>query len=591
MRRFLKGNPYGLSVFLSLAAAAGAAEVRTASPDGGLVFTVSIEKGGRLSYRVERKNAPVIESSPLGITVGGEDLGLGIEAAGEPIRSSHKASYPWRGVHSTAWDVHNAVSIPLLHRKTQTRYRLEVRVFRDAAAFRYVVAGKGERVVSGETTAFTLPDGAVVWFQTNTKNYEGFYEKRKVKEVKKGVLIGPPLLAFLPARPLYLAITEASCVNYSGMTLKSEGGTSRRFRAAFEDDKSWTLAGDIESPWRLVMISETLNGLVNSDAVHNLCPPAPKKLREAPWIRPGRAVWSWWSQGTGDLALNKRYVDLGARLGFEYNLVDAGWEKWKDGARGKWELIRELVDYARSKGVDIWLWKHYSGIRNREARREFLSRCHEAGAVGVKIDFMDSESKTMLDFYEAALKDATEGRKALSDEEMWLYYEDTPWSAFTHYIENLTMGTGDPSFSLIRRALVQGTFQNAEAIELLKKADSEFEVFAHHYRLGEREEATEEDVRTVTVVVTEEDVERGKPHPDAFLLAAERCGVDPKRCVVIEDAPSGLAAARAAGMKCIGVAGTRKGEELHQADLVVDSLMELDVMAIERLLEGGSDHR
>ncbi len=92
-------------------------------------------------------------------------------------------------------------------------------------------------------------------------------------------------------------------------------------------------------------------------------------------------------------------------------------------------------------------------------------------------------------------------------------------------------------------------------------------------------------------VVAEEDVERGKPYPDAFLLAAERCGVDPERCVVIEDAPSGLAAARAAGMKCIGIAGTRKREELHRADLVVDSLMELDVTTIERLLEGGSDHR
>jgi multimeric flavodoxin WrbA len=90
---------------------------------------------------------------------------------------------------------------------------------------------------------------------------------------------------------------------------------------------------------------------------------------------------------------------------------------------------------------------------------------------------------------EAALKDATEGRKALSDEEMWLYYEDTPWNVFAHYIENLTMGTGDPSFSLIRRALVQGTFRNEEAIELLKQADSEFEVFAHHHHLGEREQA------------------------------------------------------------------------------------------------------
>jgi len=76
-------------------------------------------------------------------------------------------------------------------------------------------------------------------------------------------------------------------------------------------------------------------------------------------------------------------------------------------------------------------------------------------------------------------------------------------------------------------------------------------------------------------IVTEEDVERGKPHPDAFLLAAKRCGVEPGRCVVIEDAPSGLEAAKAAGMRCIGVTGTRTKEELSLADLVVDGLEQI----------------
>jgi beta-phosphoglucomutase-like phosphatase (HAD superfamily) len=81
-------------------------------------------------------------------------------------------------------------------------------------------------------------------------------------------------------------------------------------------------------------------------------------------------------------------------------------------------------------------------------------------------------------------------------------------------------------------------------------------------------------------IVTEEDVERGKPHPDAFLLAAKRCGVEPRRCVVIEDAPSGLEAAKAAGMRCIGVTGTRTKEELSLADLVVDRLEKININVI-----------
>ena len=89
----------------------------------------------------------------------------------------------------------------------------------------------------------------------------------------------------------------------------------------------------------------------------------------------------------------------------------------------------------------------------------------------------------------AALRDEGQGRRPLTDEEMWLHYQDAPWSAFMPYVENLTMGTRDPGFSIIRKALVQGTFQRKEAVELLRKADDEFKTFAHYYRLGDLENA------------------------------------------------------------------------------------------------------
>ena len=76
------------------------------------------------------------------------------------------------------------------------------------------------------------------------------------------------------------------------------------------------------------------------------------------------------------------------------------------------------------------------------------------------------------------------------------------------------------------------------------------------------------------VVVTADDVERGKPHPDAFLLAAARLGLDPTACLVVEDAPSGLSAARAAGCATLAVTTTTPREELV-ADAVVDSLADV----------------
>ncbi|MCC7054602.1 MAG: HAD-IA family hydrolase [Gemmatimonadaceae bacterium] len=79
------------------------------------------------------------------------------------------------------------------------------------------------------------------------------------------------------------------------------------------------------------------------------------------------------------------------------------------------------------------------------------------------------------------------------------------------------------------------------------------------------------------VLVTADDVSRGKPDPEGYLRAAALLGVDPSQCVVVEDAPAGLAAARAAGMHGIGVLGTVDARELGDAGFVVRSVATLVV--------------
>jgi mannitol-1-/sugar-/sorbitol-6-phosphatase len=73
------------------------------------------------------------------------------------------------------------------------------------------------------------------------------------------------------------------------------------------------------------------------------------------------------------------------------------------------------------------------------------------------------------------------------------------------------------------------------------------------------------------VFVTVDDITHGKPHPEPYLVAAERIGADPADCLVVEDAPSGLASARAAGCATLAVVTTGEREEL-EADLVVPDL-------------------
>lgn len=96
-------------------------------------------------------------------------------------------------------------------------------------------------------------------------------------------------------------------------------------------------------------------------------------------------------------------------------------------------------------------------------------------------------------------------------------------------------------------------------------------------RLGARE--------LFTAAVTGNDVKRGKPDPQVFLRAAGQLDVAADRCVVVEDAPVGVTATHAAGMKCIGFTSTgRSAEDLRKADLVVGSLREIGVEEILRLL-------
>jgi len=87
------------------------------------------------------------------------------------------------------------------------------------------------------------------------------------------------------------------------------------------------------------------------------------------------------------------------------------------------------------------------------------------------------------------------------------------------------------------------------------------------------------------VYIKGDDVTNKKPDPELFLLAAERMGIEPANCVVIEDAPNGVQAARAAGAKCIAVTNSTNAEKLCEADLVCDSLEQIDLQTVIELLQ------
>jgi beta-phosphoglucomutase len=102
------------------------------------------------------------------------------------------------------------------------------------------------------------------------------------------------------------------------------------------------------------------------------------------------------------------------------------------------------------------------------------------------------------------------------------------------------------------------------------------------FRLGLGSSGPPENIRAILkalevepffeAVVSGHDVERGKPAPDVFLMVAERLGVEPEACLVVEDVPAGVEAAHAAGMKCTAVTTTHGAASLEAAEVVLEDL-------------------
>ena len=116
----------------------------------------------------------------------------------------------------------------------------------------------------------------------------------------------------------------------------------------------------------------------------------------------------------------------------------------------------------------------------------------------------------------------------------------------------------------------------------------------HGIKVALASSAPIENIRLVTqslgindyfqAIVSGRDVAEGKPSPQVFLLAAQKLGVEPKHCIVIEDAIAGVSACKRAGMRCIAVTNTHPRESLTEADHIVDTLEAVSVHDLEELI-------
>jgi alpha-glucosidase len=185
-------------------------------------------------------------------------------------------------------------------------------------------------------------------------------------------------------------------------------------------DQAVIASAPMATPWRVLMVNPTPTGLLESnDLVLNLSPPC--ALADTSWIKPGKVTFPWWSGFWGgqgafpndvNTAMFKYYIDFAAKAHLEYIEVSDYWYKGpkhsvkEDYPAGEVDItqqsdtvdIREVLAYARQKGVKCLLWLDWPPLKKQ--MDVAIPLYEKWGAAGIKVDLMDRDDQEMVNFYQ-----------------------------------------------------------------------------------------------------------------------------------------------------------------------------------------------
>lgn len=282
----------------------------------------------------------------------------------------------------------------LVFEENGIEWHLYLRECTDGLAFRYELPSSTPFKILKENTQIHCPTAAKVC----TLPYTTWYEEARIihtaGELPPGNY-GLPTLIYSDTEQNYLIsesdIDSDNCGAYLTWT---------------DDCFTFTLADEeisannhFTSPWRVLIVG-SLTSIVESTLVDDLARAHITKAAEPDpisYVLPGHAAWSWWSsQYSGAyLETQKSFVDFAYEQGWHHVLVDCGWD-------AAW--VPELVAYASQRNVCIHLWSSWSDLDGPENINK-LALWHSWGVCGVKIDFMESESRERYQWYESILSE------------------------------------------------------------------------------------------------------------------------------------------------------------------------------------------
>lgn len=352
-----------------------AAEFSVSSPDGKISATLLFdETTGSLSYRVNSGGVTVIENSPLGITTNKGDFTSGMSHLGN-TPSEVKETYTLPvGKRSTY--VNHANELLLRFSKDGQEMHVRFRAYDDGIAFRYAVPGSGDIEISGETSAFDLSGGEITYWGQKHPNSYGYETMLGPVTADR---ISMPVLARLGQRNHFVFVAQAA--SYGTYIIPNFRRDGSVLKVSFPMDQEGPIrtALPFQSPWRVAIISpRNLAKIVESTMLENLNPPTEPELAGADWVKPGRASWDYLA---GDRDDPQRWIDFDVQMGWEYHLVDAGFERRFD--------VPQATKYARQRNIRVIGWGYTPRLNTPEKAVEVLSRYAELGLSGAKLDFFD----------------------------------------------------------------------------------------------------------------------------------------------------------------------------------------------------------
>lgn len=408
--------------------------VQLSSPDGNIRYTFRL-KDKMPFYNVSFKNKSIIADAGLSLSFLENGLFKNNLKMGKPAARQGEENYELVvGKAKQVRHPYKEVVIPLEEVSDPFRkINLIVRAFNDGLAFRYefpVQKDWSSFSLMEESTEFrfaTDPKMLALFLPNFTSSHEGEYSSLRLSEVKEDTLMEMPALFELPG-PVYFTITEAALADYAGMYLIKHNGilTSKLSPLPKQPDVAVKAVLPHKSPWRVIIVSDRVGALVESNILTSLC--EPNRIEDVSWLKPGKTTFPWWNGNVlpdtinapgNNFVTNKYYIDFCARNNIEYHsVVEYGLHQWytddgvgfqpgpnADVTKPVPGLdMKEVCDYARQVGVKVRVWVHWAALYPKlDSAFAIFERW---GLTGMMVDFMDRDDQEMVNIQEEILQKA-----------------------------------------------------------------------------------------------------------------------------------------------------------------------------------------